>query len=79
MANIRGFFMNLDGCLERRERLEGNLRELGMSQRHERFAAIRTHAHVDFSPSRCFASPKRNPDLSTPAIRILMQKLTTLS
>ena len=35
MANIRGFSMNLDGCLERRERLEGNLRELGMSQRHE--------------------------------------------
>ncbi|WP_186484581.1 hypothetical protein [Synechococcus sp. A15-127] len=48
MANIRGFFVNLDGCQERRERLEGNLRELGMSQRHERFSAIRTHAHVDF-------------------------------
>jgi len=40
MANIRGFYVNLDHCEERRQRLERNLKELGIAQRYERYRAI---------------------------------------
>ena len=40
MANIRGFYVNLDHCEERRQRLERNLKRLEIAQRYERFPAI---------------------------------------
>ena len=40
MAKIRGFYVNLDHCEERRQRLERNLKRLEIAQRYERFPAI---------------------------------------
>ena len=40
MAKIWGCYVNLDRCEERRQRLERNLKELGIAQRYERFRAI---------------------------------------
>ena len=40
MAKIWGCYVNLVRCEERRQRLERNLKELGIAQRYERFRAI---------------------------------------